>query len=326
MFFSHRLREALEAQIVGQEQAVLALTRAVALAVAGRRHVARPLATLLFVGPSGSGKTSAARALARVLLGDDSRLVYVEGRPFAGLDDAERHLHGQLCSGFEAALAAGQRASIVLFDDVDKAPAEIRNEVAAGIGRGEIALRGARFPLANSVIVCACTLSKRKMELVAGRTVGFSPEAATAIEIPWYQAVALDEMDALVGERLVRRIDEIIAFTPIGEREVSTLLDREVAEIELGLAAKGTGLVVDAGAKTFLLRLGLADLNHGFRQVKRAIRNYLEFPLVDLALSRRLSPGATVFVTHELPQSHLSFRVAIPRADGDGALALLTGW
>jgi ATP-dependent Clp protease ATP-binding subunit ClpC len=321
MFFSNLLRQALEDQIIGQEQAVLALTRVVALAVAGRSHPNRPLAALLFVGPTGSGKTTAAQALARVLLGDESRMVFIEGRPFGDLVDAERHLHDQLRAGFASALAAGHRASIILFDDVDKAPPEIRNELAAGIGRGEILVRGTRFPLANCFIICACTLSKRKMEQIAGRTVGFSPETATMLEIPRYQAIALEEMDALVGERLVRRLDEIVPFTPIGERDVVRLLDREVVQIERALAASSIGLIIDAGAKAFLLRLGLVDLNHGFRQIKRAIRNYLEFPLADVAMSHRLVPGTAVFVTHELPQSHLSFRVAIPRlAASDGAL------
>ena len=85
----------------------------------------------------------------------------------------------------------------------------------------------------------------------------------------------------------------------------------------MALAASSIGMIVDSGAKAFLLRLGLADLNHGFRQIKRAIRNYLEFPLADIAMSHRLVPGTTVFVTHELPQSHLGFRVATPWISGD---------
>jgi ATP-dependent Clp protease ATP-binding subunit ClpA len=312
MFSSH-LRKALEAEIIGQEQAVLALTRAVTLAVGGRRNALRPLAALLFVGPTGSGKTSAALALARVLLGDEGRIVYIEGRPFADAADAEHHVHDQLRAGLGTSVKPERRVSVILFDDVDKAPLEIRNELAAGIGRGELLIAGARFPLSDAFVVCACTPSRREMEQLTGRTVGFTPDSATMLEIPRYQAVALEEMDSLVGERLVRRLDEIVPFTPITERDVVRLLDREVAGIERALASIAIGMVVDARATAFLLRLGLADLNHGFRQIKRAIRNYLEFPLADFAMSNRLSRGMTVFVTHELPLTHLSFRVAIPR-------------
>jgi ATP-dependent Clp protease ATP-binding subunit ClpC len=321
MFFSNLLSQALEERIVGQEQAVHALTRAVALAIAGRRHAYRPLASLLFIGPTGSGKTSTAKALARVLLGDESGLIFVEGRPFGDLADAERHVHAQLCAGFEASRARGDRVSVILFDDVEKTPPEILNELAAGIGHGDLVLRGEHFPLASSFLLFACTLSRRKIEQLTGRTVGFTPESAPMTEIPRYQAVALEEMDSLVGERLVRRLDEIVPFSSIGEREVAKLLDREVADVERSLAAVGVGMVTDASAKSFLLHLGLLDLTHGFRQINRAIRNYLEFPLADLAMSSRLVPGTTVFVTHELPLSHLSFQVAIPRLGApDGAV------
>jgi ATP-dependent Clp protease ATP-binding subunit ClpA len=309
--FSNLLRHALDAEIIGQEQAVVALTRAVTLAVAGRRNAHRPLAALLFVGPTGSGKTSAALALARVLLGDPARMVYIEGRPFADVADAERHILEQL----EAGLARAGPVSVILFDDVDKTPHEIRNELAAGIGRGELTVAGTRFPLANAFVVCACTLARREMEQITGRTVGFTSESATMLEMPRYQAVALERMDALVGERLVRRLDEIVPFAPIGERDVVLLLDREVAHIERALAAGGVGMVVDASAKAFMLQLGLVDVNHGFRQIKRAIRNYLEFPLADFAMSNRLVCGTTIFVTHELPLAHLSFRLAIPRLE-----------
>ena len=110
----------------------------------------------------------------------------------------------------------------------------------------------------------------------------------------------------------IRRLDEIVPFSPIGERDIVRLLDREVARTERALAASGIGMVVDSSAKAFLLELGLADVNHGFRQIMRAIRNYLEFPLADFAMSNRLMCGTTIFVTHELPLAHLSFRVAIP--------------
>lgn len=318
MFFSSLLRQALEEQIIGQEQAVVALTRAVTLAAARRRHPRRPLAALLFVGPAGSGKTSAAQALARVLLGDEARMIYIENRQFGDLAEAERHLHGQLRAGYASALASGQQASVLLFDDVDRAAPEIRNELASGIGRGEILVKGTRFPLEHCFVLFACTLARRKMEQLTGRTVGFSRESETLLEVPYFQTVALEEMDGLVGERLVRRIDEVVPFSAVAEGDVVTLLDRKIAQMERALAARAIGLIVDPGARAFLLRLGVVDLNHGFRQIKRATRNYLEFPLADLALSGRLVPGAAVIVSHELPQAYLTFRLAVPRLAPSG--------
>ncbi|MEK7834213.1 MAG: hypothetical protein AAB401_24205, partial [Acidobacteriota bacterium] len=91
------------------------------------------------------------------------------------------------------------------------------------------------------------------------------------------------------------------------------LLERRLAEIERYLAVSSIGFIISSEAKTFLLKPGLEDLSHGMRQLNRAVRNYLEFPLADLMLSGQLSPGTTVEIKYEPRRTFLHFQILIPQ-------------
>src|SRR5262249_5420571 len=111
---------------------------------------------------------------------------------------------------------------------------------------------------------------------------------------------------------LVNRIDEIVIFERLDEQNVITLLERRLAETDRKLAASGIGFRMEGEAKTFLLRRCLDDPTHRVRQLKRVVRNYLEFALSDLPLSGQLAPGMAVLVTHDPPRNFLNFRVMVP--------------
>jgi ATP-dependent Clp protease ATP-binding subunit ClpA len=98
----------------------------------------------------------------------------------------------------------------------------------------------------------------------------------------------------------------------LNEQNIIELLERQLAEIERYLASFCIGLILEPDAKTFLIKEGLEDLDHGARQITRVVRNYLQFPLADLRLSRRLLPGTTVRVTHQPPATFLNFVIMMP--------------
>ena len=145
-----------------------------------------------------------------------------------------------------------------------------------------------------------------------GRTIGFFLDGEPAVEMSRRQALALEEVDNRLGPRLVSRIDEIVVFERLSQQNIITLLERQLAEIEKYLAGSCIGFIIEQEAKTFLVKEGLEDLNHGARQITRVVRNYLEFPLADLMLSRRLVPGTTVTVKHEQTRIFLNFEIMIP--------------
>ena len=201
---------------------------------------------------------------------------------------------------------------LVVFEEIDKAPPAFRDDLALAIDCGSISTPDRAFPLRNSFVILISDLSGKKAGQLVGRTIGFFLDGEPAVEMSRRQALALEEVDNRLGPRLVSRIDEIVVFDRLSQQNIITLLERQLAEIEKYLAASCIGFIIEQEAKTFLLKEGLEDLNHGARQITRVVRNYLEFPLADLMLSRRLVPGTTVSVSHEQPRSFLNFEIMIP--------------
>ncbi len=317
MTLSNYIMQALQEQIIGQEYAITALTRAATLALAGLRNRYRPLAVLLFVGPTGSGKTYITQSLARVLLGDERRIIYVNCHLLGQIPDPSKSLQEQLLAAywrFQTTVPLPRSGSfIILFEEIDKAPPAFRDDLAIAIDRGEILTPGCLFPLHNSFVILTGTFAKKKTDQLIGRGIGFSPDEEMGKEPPERHLAALEELDRMLGPRLVSRIDEVIIFEQFDEQDIVTALERQLTEIERYLAAFSIGFLIDEGARTFLLKYGLEDLTHGMRQIKRVVRNHLLFPIADLMLSGRLVPGTTVVVKHEAPRSFLNFEIMIPQ-------------
>jgi ATP-dependent Clp protease ATP-binding subunit ClpC len=316
MVFSNFVMQALQEQTVGQEYAVGALTRAVTLALAGLRRRGDVLGVLLFIGAASSGKTHMARTLARVLTGSERAMVYVNCQQLALAVDHLVNLEGQLTPAYRQMGSAGgghgPLFQLVVFEEIDKAPPAFRDDLALAIDCGSISTPDRVFPLRNSFVILMSDLPKKKADQLVGRTIGFFLDGEPTAEMSRRQAVALEEVDNRLGPRLVSRIDEIVVFERLNPQNVITLLERQLAEVERYLAASCIGFIIEQEAKTFLLKEGLEDLNHGARQITRVVRNYLEFPLADLILSRRLMPGTTVAVKHEQARPFLNFEIMIP--------------
>lgn len=316
MLISNIVMQALREQTVGQEYAVSALTRAVTLALAGLRRRGDVLGVLLFIGPASSGKTHMARTLARVLTGGEQGILYVNCQQLSDAADHLASLEGQLTSTYLQRQAPGVDSvpafQLLVFEEIDKAPPAFRDDLALAIDCGSISTPGRAFPLRNSFVILISDLSRKKADQLGGRTIGFFLDGEPVVEMSRRQAMALEEVDNRLGPRLVSRIDEIVVFDRLSQQNIITLLERQLAEIETYLAGSCIGFIIEQEAKTFLLKEGLEDLNHGARQITRVVRNYLEFPLADLMLSRRLVPGTTVTVKHDQTRSFLNFEIMIP--------------
>jgi ATP-dependent Clp protease ATP-binding subunit ClpA len=323
MVLSNYLMQALQGHVVGREYAIAALTRAVTLALASRRYsdASRPLATLLFAGPTGSGKMHVAQALVRILLGNECKSIYVNCQILSQQPNvsSQSGLYEQLMAG----MALSQMTppftpspiSIVVFEKIELAPPVFRDYLAAAIDRGVLCALGCMFSLRDTFIILTSDLSKKQTDQLAGRNIGFFNDEDADQETPRQHLLVLEEIDNLLGGALVNRIDEIVIFDRLNEQNVITLLERSLAEWEQKLTASGIGFKIEEEAKTFLLRNCLDDPTHRVRQLKRVVRNYLEFPIYDLMLSGQLTPGMAAVVTHEAPRNYLNFRVMVPFYD-----------
>jgi ATP-dependent Clp protease ATP-binding subunit ClpB len=313
MAFSDLLIHALQQQSIGQEYAISALARSATMAAAGMRSPDRPLAVLLFLGPTSSGKTHLAKAFARVLLGDERRMLQAHCHQVRSSDPLAnlRLLVADLQTG-ALSRTAPAAFSIVLLEGIDEAPAVLRDSLATAFERGEIIAPAAYLSLRNSFVILTARLSKKKADQLIGRPIGFFRVNASGAPLVHREAIPLEEMDHMFGPRLVSNVDEIIIFDRPNQQNLLALFERRLAEVELWLARHSIGLMIDQDAKTFLVRGALDDPVHGMRQLNRAVKNFLEFPLADLMLSGNIVPGTTVMVGHESPRNFLNFKVLIP--------------
>ena len=315
MVFSNFVMQTLQGQTVGQEYAIDAVTRAITLAYAGLRRRGNVLGALLFIGPASSGKTHMARTLARLLTSGEHTMLYVNCQQLDPATDPLASFEGQVKAAKNRApetIASSPVLNLIVFEEIDKATDAFRDDLALALDCGSISLPGGTFSLSNSLVILICDLSRKKADQLVGRTIGFFLDGENSGELSRRQAVALEEVDNRLGPRLVSRIDEIVVFDRLNQQSIITLLERELSEIERYLAGWCIGFIIEQDAKTFLLKEGLDDLNHGARQITRVIRNYLEFPIADLMLSRSLVPGTTVTVKHEASRNFLNFEIMVP--------------
>ncbi|MGH9829599.1 MAG: hypothetical protein ACREDR_40800, partial [Blastocatellia bacterium] len=210
---------------------------------------------------------------------------------------------------------------IVIFEEIDKAPADFRESLGIAIDRGGIFARDRFFTLHDSIIILTVSLSKKQTDQLLGRSIGFFRDGEAEAQIPRQNILALEEMDNMLGTHLVSRIDEIILFERLSEQSIITWVDKRLEEIRRSLAVSGIGFSLDPEAKGFLISQAVEDLTHGMRQAKRVLKNMLEFPLADLTLSGRVLSGTSVSVTYHRPCLFLNFQIMIPSlmpADAQG--------
>jgi ATP-dependent Clp protease ATP-binding subunit ClpA len=316
MIVSNLLMQSIQQHVVGQEYAVAALARAATLAMAGVARSDGPLAVLLFLGPAGSSKTHVARSFARVITGNEGNMIRVDCQRLGQDTDQLSGPDGRLGLEHRRSSSAVRRSlgsfDVILFERIDETLASLRESLSWEIERGEFTTPGGYCSLHNSFVILTASLSKKKTDQLIARTIGFFRDGEADIEMPRRHLIPLQEMDNMFGARLVNQIDEIIIFDRPNEQNLVTLFERQLSEIERRLAGYSIGFMIDQDARAFLIGRSLEDLAHGMRQLKRAVRNHLEFPIADLMLSRQLMPGTTVVVKHESPRSFLNFQILVP--------------
>src|SRR5262245_32198809 len=187
MVFSSYLMQALQGHVVGREYAVASLARAVTLALASPSYSdsSRPLATLLFAGPTGSGKMHVAQALARVLLGNESKSIYVNCQILS--QQTNLYPQSSLFEQLMAGTALSQMTppftqapfSIVVFEKIELAPPVFRDYLAAAIDRGALFALGRMFSLRDTFIILTSDLSKKQTDILTGRNIGFFSDEET---------------------------------------------------------------------------------------------------------------------------------------------------
>jgi len=285
------MEEALGKRVIGQLQAVRAVSTAVRRSRAGLQDPNRPMGSFLFLGPTGVGKTELTKALAEFLFDDPSAMVRIDMSEFM-----EKHAVARLIGappgyvGYEegGVLTEAVRRrpyQVILFDEVEKAHGDVFNVLLQVLDDGRLTDgQGRTVDFTNTIIVLTSNLGSQVLT-----TLEDGQDVATV------EPQVMEIVRGHFRPEFLNRLDEIVLFHRLGQSEMAPIVDIQVSRIDKLLADRKVTLDLTPGARTWLGRVGY-DPVYGARPLKRAVQRYLQDPLADLILRGSVKDGATVRV------------------------------
>jgi len=296
-----RMEEELHKRVIGQEDALKALSRAIRRTRAGLKDPKRPSGSFIFLGPTGVGKTELAKALAEFLFGDEAALIQLDMSEYM-----EKHTVSRLVGsppGYVGYEEGGQLTeavrrkpfSVVLFDEVEKAHPDVFNTLLQILEDGRLTdSQGRSVDFKNTVLIMTSNLGTADLRKAS---VGFAKTT---------EAVTYERMKEKVHEALkqhfrpefLNRIDEVIVFHELSKEEVTQIVELMVRRIREQLEGQGLGLELTRAAEEHLAAKGY-DPTLGARPLRRAIQQLVEDPLSERILWKEYRVGETIIVDAE---------------------------
>ncbi len=304
-----KMEDRLHARLIGQDEAVTAVSDAIRRARAGLKDPKRPIGSFIFLGPTGVGKTELARALAEFLFDDENALVridmseYMEKFAVSRLVGAPPGYVGYEEGGQLTEAVRRRPYQVVLFDEIEKAHADVFNVLLQLLDDGRLTdSQGRTVDFKNTVVIMTSNVGSATL-IEAGERGAEAFDAAA-------EFVRLQLRDHFRPEFL-NRVDEIIVFRPLSEEQLAEIVGLLLAGVERRLAEARISLEVTDAARAFIAREGY-DPTFGARPLRRAIQRLVENPLARRILAGEFQAGSTVRI--DLHDGELAFQ---PVASGE---------
>ncbi|MDX6266690.1 MAG: ATP-dependent Clp protease ATP-binding subunit ClpC, partial [Frankiales bacterium] len=298
-----RMEDELHKRVIGQEQAIKAVSQAIRRTRAGLKDPKRPGGSFIFAGPSGVGKTELAKTLAEFLFGDEDSLITLDMSEFM-----EKHTVSRLVGsppGYVGYDEGGQLTekvrrkpfSVVLFDEVEKAHPDVFNTLLQILEDGRLTdSQGRIVDFKNTVLIMTSNLGTR--DIGKGFNLGFQKDNDKIGAYERMKTKVQEELKQHFRPEFLNRIDDIVVFHQLSEDEIITIVDLMLARVDAQLRNKDMGLEVTQPAKLLLAKKGY-DPVLGARPLRRTIQREIEDSLSEQILFGTLSPGQIVVVDIE---------------------------
>ncbi len=300
------LEKTLSKHVIGQDEAVVAVSKAVRRNRTGISSGNRPIGSFIFLGPTGVGKTELARVLAREFFGSDEALIKIDMSEFG-----EHHTVSRLVgapAGYVGYEEGGQLTdkirrqpySLVLFDEIEKAHPEVFNMLLQILEDGVLTdSKGRKIDFTNTIVIMTSNLGAQKLQKEA--SLGF--QANNSSELKDLDALhdrnkskVLDELKKMMRPELLNRIDKIVVFRALTKKDAIRILDLQIDELRQRLVKHGLGIEFTASAKQLLLNDGY-DAHNGVRPLRRLLQDTIEDHIAVGMLENNFQKGTLVQVS-----------------------------
>ena len=303
-----RLEETLHQRVVGQDEAVTAVARAIRRGRVGLKDPKRPIGSFLFLGPTGVGKTELCKALAEAMFGDENAMIRIDMSEYM-----ERHTVSRLVGsppGYVGHEEGGQLTekvrrkpySVVLFDEIEKAHEDVWNILLQILEDGIVTdSQGRRVDFKNTVIVMTSNVGAKNITAAENAPLGFDgsekqKEADEAARFARIRDAVMAELKRTFKPEFLNRIDETIVFRQLTEEDIVKIAHRMLSVTGKRMAQQGITLVSDEDAVAALAKDGF-DAEYGARPLRRSIQNTVEDAVAEQMLEGTLKSGDTAKVT-----------------------------
>ena len=298
------LEDDLRKRVIGQNEAIGAVARAIRRSRAGLKDPKRPIGSFLFLGPTGVGKTELAKSLAAELFGGEANLIrldmseYMEPHTVARLFGSPPGYVGYDEGGQLTEQVRRRPYSVILLDEVEKAHPEVFNALLQIMDDGRLTDgQGRTVDFKNTVVIM--TSNAGGTELKRAVRIGFSTRKDENERDEQHEAMrskAMEGLKRMFRPEFINRIDQIVVFHSLGREDLYQIVDLLLAQVRSRLGEQGIDLVVDDKARDFLLREGF-DEEYGARPLRRAIQTYVDDTLADALLAGTIASGQTAVLT-----------------------------
>ncbi len=316
------LEEELKKRVIGQDEAVTAISKAIRRSRLGLKDPKRPSGSFIFLGTTGVGKTELAKALAEVMFGNENALIrvdmseYMEKHDSAKLIGSPPGYVGYEEGGQLTEKVRRQPYSVVLFDEIEKAHPEIFNSMLQILDDGRLTDgQGRVVDFKNTIIIMTSNIGARMLTTSAGRHIGFSIPTEKKTDDPFFdeadadklyggksyseaKELVLEELKKAFNPEFINRVDEIIFFRMLGKQSILKIVDLLTESLSKRVKELGIDIELTDAARELLAKKGY-DPQYGARPLKRVIQSMVEDKFSEALLDRTVEAGSTALVDVE---------------------------
>jgi ATP-dependent Clp protease ATP-binding subunit ClpC len=306
------MEEDLKKKVIGQDEAVTAISKALRRSRADLKDPRRPIGSFIFLGPTGVGKTFLARSLAEFMFGDPDALIQIDMSEYMEKFTSSRLIGSP--PGYVGHEEGGQLSeavrrrpySVVLFDEIEKAHPDVMHLLLQILEEGTVTdSLGRKIDFRNTIIILTSNVGA---ELIKKQTsLGFGAPKHDDEDFDTMKGKILEETKKVFKPEFLNRLDDIIVFHTLSKEMLTRIVDLEVAKVAARIKEKEISLTLEADAHEFLIEKGY-DPTYGARPMRRAVERYLEDPMAEEILRGSFKAGDKVQVTCD--GEKLSFKVS----------------